>query len=204
MGRKLRLHFALVVALVLLAGGLCYWQFSQPRADLDGRRVAVLIGSGYYDSEATTPIDYLIKAGAQVLTVGPEQGAIAGSRGGTVEVTCALDEIDPGGIDCLVIPGGTAPLTLREDPRVIALVNACAAQGKLLAVVGRGARILIRAEIVSGRRMTTWSDTWQELQAAGAELLDQAVVRDGNLITTRGPDDLGRFCQAIAEALEQR
>lgn len=191
----------LLAGIVLIAGGGYYWWSGQPQVDLTGKTVAVLIGAEFYDVEATRPISYLEQAGATVWTVGPEVGEIAGSQGGRVTVTHSLEDVTAEQIDCLVIPGGDAPFALREDPRVIALVQGCAQSDKLLAVVGRGARILIKAELVAGRQMTTWTDTQQELVAAGASLHDQAVVQDGTLLTTRGPGDLRHFCAAIAQAL---
>lgn len=112
-----------------------------------------------------------------------------------------IDEVRVDDYDCLFIPGGYSPDQLRADPRFVAFTRDFVRSGKLVAAVCHGPQLLITADVVRGRTMTAWRTVQVDLRLAGASVRDEPVVIDGNLITSRQPDDLEAFSQAILDHL---
>jgi protease I len=142
-------------------------------------------------------------AGASVMIVGSGSKKSYRGKRGSAEVTAdaTADKVDAGQFDAIIVPGGYAPDKMRLHQPMIDLVRKANAAGKLIAAVCHGPQLLISAEVVKGRRVTSWPSVAVDLRNAGAIWVDQAVVRDGNIITSRKPADLPQFNEAIIEAL---
>lgn len=171
---------------------------------LDGLRVAVLATDGFEQSELEKPVEALKAAGATVEVVSPKGGEIQGmvhdDKGRPVPVDRLLADADPSEYDALVLPGGVAnPDKLRLEPSAIAFVRSFAEAKKPVAAICHGPWTLINAEAVEGRRMTSWPSLEADLRNAGAEWVDEEVVVDDGLVTSRKPDDLLAFCAKMIE-----
>jgi protease I len=166
-------------------------------------KIAMLLGEGFEDSEFSEPCARLKEAGHEVVTVGLERGKrIRGKHGRAMAtIDCTPDDVDPTTFDALVIPGGQSPDHLRTEPSMVSFVRRFAETDKPLAAICHGPQLLIEAEVVEGRDVTSWRSVRKDLENAGAHWIDRAVVEDGNLITSRCPDDLDEFCAAILARL---
>ena len=179
-------------------------EIPMPQA-LAGKRIAVLATDGFEQVELDKPVDALRKAGATVEIVAPEAGQIQGfehhDKGRKVAVDTTLDDADAADYDGLVLPGGVInPDALRLEPKAIAFIKSFATSDRTIAAICHGPWTLIDAGAVKGRRMTSWPSLRTDLENAGAEWVDETVVVDGTLITSRNPDDLPAFCDAMIEA----
>lgn len=165
--------------------------------------IVMPVGEGFEDSEFSVPCERLQEAGHTVLTVGVERGArIWGKRGkAMVTIEHIPDDLDPESVDALMIPGGYSPDHLRTEQSIVSFVRRFAASGKPLAAICHGPQLLIEADVVEGRELTSWPSVRKDLENAGAHWVDREVVEDGNLITSRRPEDLDAFCDAILERL---
>ncbi len=175
---------------------------------LAGRRIAVLATDGFEQTELETPVEALKAAGAEVQVVSPKPGEIQGmehdQKGHMVQVDCELDDADPGDFDGLVLPGGVAnPDKLRLMPKAVEFVRSFAEARKPIAAICHGPWTLIEAQVVEGRRMTSWPSLETDLRNAGADWVDEAVVVDEGLVTSRNPDDLPAFCARMIEAFAE-
>lgn len=174
---------------------------------LSGRKIAVLATDGFEQSELTEPKRLLEAAGAQVTVIAPgDAEQIRGwdhtDWGQSVPVDLPLAQAKPDDYDALVLPGGVInPDQLRTKPDVLALVKAISEAGKPVAAICHGPWTLINADLVSGRRLTSWASLRSDLENAGAQWEDREVVQDGNLITSRKPDDIPAFTRTLIEAL---
>ncbi|SDF93525.1 MULTISPECIES: type 1 glutamine amidotransferase domain-containing protein [Rhodanobacteraceae] len=174
---------------------------------LDGRRIAVIATDGFEQSELTEPKRLLEAAGATVDVISPGDATqIKGwdkkDWGKSVDVDVRLDDADAGKYDALVLPGGVInPDNLRTDEKVLALVKAIAGAGKPVAAICHGPWTLINAGLVKGKKLTSWPSLKQDLVNAGANWEDSQVVQDGNLITSRKPDDIPAFTDALIKAV---
>jgi protease I len=168
-------------------------------------KIAVPLAADFEDSELAVPRDRLRAAGHDISIIGARTGeTVKGKRGkehATIDATAR--EVDPADFDALVIPGGYSPDHLRLDGDVVEFVRGFCASGKLIAAVCHGPQLLIEADCVRGKTLTSWPSVRKDLENAGATWRDQEVVEDGNLITSRKPDDLEAFSRAIASRLEQ-
>lgn len=166
-------------------------------------RIAMPVGEDFEDSEFQEPYDRLQKAGHTVVVIGLEPGAeIRGKKGkstATVEQTAGDADLEE--FDALVIPGGYSPDHLRMDHDVVDFVRRFVESGKPVAVICHGPQLLIEADILEGRELTSWPSIRTDLENAGASWIDEEVVEDENLITSRSPDDLDPFCAAILDRL---
>lgn len=165
--------------------------------------IAMPVGEGFEDSEFSEPFERLQEAGHSVVTFGAERGErIWGKRGeAMVTIEHIPDEIDPGQFDALVIPGGYSPDHLRTNQSVVSFVRRFVESGKPVAAICHGPQLLIEAEGVKGRVVTSWPSVKKDLENAGATWVDEEVHVDGKLITSRKPDDLPAFTAAIAKQL---
>lgn len=171
---------------------------------LQGRRVAVLATDGFEQSELEKPVEALRAEGAEVEIVSPKPGRIQGyehhDKGRSVGVDQVLQSADAGSYDAIVLPGGVInPDALRLEPKAIDFVRSFAKAGKPIAAICHGPWTLINAEAVDGRKMTSWPSLQVDLKNAGAEWVDQEVVVDRGLVTSRKPDDLPAFCEKMVE-----
>jgi protease I len=174
---------------------------------LDGLRVAVLATDGFEQSELEKPVEALKAAGATVEVVSPKSGQIQGMEhkdvGRKTRVDRELSQVQPSDYDALVLPGGVAnPDELRANSEAVRFVRSFAEAEKPIAAICHGPWTLINAEAVEGRKMTSWPSLEVDLRNAGAEWVDQEVVVDGTLVTSRKPDDLPAFCSKMIDQFE--
>ncbi|HTM96089.1 MAG TPA: type 1 glutamine amidotransferase domain-containing protein, partial [Croceibacterium sp.] len=158
-------------------------------------------------SELTGPRDRLDRAGFETVITSPKDGEIRGWQhgdwGDTVKVDLELDEVSVGDYDALLLPGGVInPDKLRMDEKAIALVKAFAENGKPIAAICHGPWLLAEAGLVDGKTVTGWPSIRTDLKNAGANVVDKEVVIDRNLITSRKPDDIPAFSDALVTALQ--
>ena len=170
---------------------------------LEGRRVIILAEEGFEDSELMEPLRAMKDAGARVLIVGSGSKKSYKGKRGTAMITAdtTADKVKADEFDAVIIPGGYAPDKMRLHQSMIDLVRKAHDEGKIIAAVCHGPQLLISADIVKGRRLTSWPSVAVDLKNAGATWVDEPVVRDGNIITSRKPADLPKFNKAIIEAL---
>ena len=166
-------------------------------------RIAFVLGEDFEDSEFRKPYDALKQAGHQIDVLGAKGVEKVKGKKGKEEVTLdgAVTDKDPASYDALVIPGGYSPDHLRMDKDVVRFVGAIARADKLIAAVCHGPQLLIEADAVEDRTMTSWPSVHTDLVNAGAKWVDKEVVIDGHLITSRKPDDLPAFSKAILDQL---
>jgi protease I len=166
-------------------------------------KIALVLGQGYEDSEFRVPYDRLRAAGLDVDIIGPRAGEVlAGEKGREkVKADLGIDKAKPDDYDALVIPGGYSPDKLRADKRFVDFVLAFDRAKKPIAAVCHGPQLLLTARLVKGRKLTAWHTIQEDLRQAGAQVVDEEVVVDGNLITSRKPDDLEAFSRAILSHL---
>lgn len=172
---------------------------------LQGRRVAILVTDGFEQVELTDPKQALMDEGAQVEVIAPKSGSLRAWKhtdwGDSFEVNRALDDANPGDYDALLLPGGVLnPDSLRKDQRAVDFTRAFVEAGKPIASICHGPWLLINAGAVKGRRMTSYESLEADLKNAGANWVDEEVVVDGGLVTSRRPDDLPAFNKAMVEA----
>jgi len=169
---------------------------------LAGKRIAVLATDGFEQIELDRPVEVLRDAGATVEIIAPEAGDIQGfehhDKGRRVRVDKTLDHVSADDYDGLVLPGGVInPDALRLQEKAIRLIAAFAKADKPIAAICHGPWTLIDAGIVKGRKLTSWPSLKVDLQNAGADWVDETVVIDGKLVTSRNPDDLPAFCDGM-------
>jgi protease I len=171
---------------------------------LEGKHIAILVEEGFEDSEFIEPFHALKDAGAGIVIVGSgSKKEYSGKRGNTtVEADVTANQVNPRDFDAVIIPGGYAPGKMRLHQPMIDLVKKAYEAGKIIAAICHGPQLLISADVVKGRRLTSWPSVAVDLKNAGALWLDDPVVIDGNLITSRKPADLPKFNKAIIEALK--
>jgi protease I len=177
--------------------------------DLTGKTVAFLATEGVEQVELEKPMDAVRGAGAVVHLIAPDSEVQAFNhldKGDTFPADRKVSEADPGSYDALVLPGGVAnPDNLRTDEEAVGFVQAFVGSGKPVAAICHAPWTLIEADAVDGRRVTSWPSLKTDLENAGAEWVDEQVVIDdsgpGRLITSRNPDDIPAFNQAVLEAL---
>jgi len=173
---------------------------------LGGNRVAVLIEEGFEDSELAEPIKALKDAGAKVVVVGSgsQENYLGKRKKIQIKPNANADEVHATNFDAVIIPGGNAPDKMRLHPSMIDLVREAFDTGKIIAAICHGPQLLISADVVRGRRVTSWPSVAVDLRNAGAEWVNEPVVRDGNLITSRKPVDIPKFNKAIIDALKEQ
>jgi protease I len=167
-------------------------------------RIAVLIGDGFEDSEYFEPARALRDAGHRLTHIGIEEGEAKGKQGkATVRIDLTAGEASPDEFDALFIPGGHSPDHIRADDRIVAFAKAMLDANKPVLAICHGPQVLISAGAVKGRTMTAWKTVQKDLELAGALVRDEKVVVDGNLVTSRQPDDIPFFVDASLERLAQ-
>ena len=172
--------------------------------ELNGKRVAVLVEQQYQEMEVWYPVYRLREAGCKVTVVGPEAGQTYPSKlGYPCKSDKAAKEVRADDFEILVIPGGFAPDYLRRHDSVLRLVSGMVEQGKVVAAICHGPWVLCSTQALKGKRATCFFAIKDDVVNAGARYVDAEVVRDGNLITSRKPDDLPAFMQAVLQAARE-
>lgn len=171
---------------------------------LAGKKVAILAADGFEEVELTKPRKALDDAGAKTSVVSLKSGQIQGmnhaDKGATVAVDVTLADARPAEFDALLIPGGLMnPDTLRSSDAALEFVRHFFRQGKPVAAICHAAWVLIDAEVVSGRTITSWPAIKTDVRNAGATWVDQDVVVDNGLVTSRKPDDIPAFTEKMIE-----
>ena len=169
---------------------------------LAGKRVAILAENMYQEMELWVPYYRLREEGAEVKVVGADGArSYASKHGYPVTVDVQADQVSAVEFDAVIVPGGYAPDMMRRHAPMVKLVREAAQQGKVVAAICHAGWMLVSAGILKGRKATCFFSIKDDLVAAGADWVDQEVVVDGNLITSRRPDDLPAFCREVAKAL---
>ncbi len=178
-------------------------------ADLSNMRVLMLAADGFEEAELFEPRQALLDAGIQVtlasIKTDPIQGVVNDSeKGKTITPDVTLDQVDTEEFDALVLPGGVAnPDKMRLQERAVEIVEEFMDDDKIVAAICHAPWLLVEADVVDGRQVTSWPSVRTDLENAGADVVDEQVVVDDNLITSRKPDDIPAFNKAIIEALTQ-
>ncbi|VVT19625.1 type 1 glutamine amidotransferase domain-containing protein [Erythrobacter sp. EC-HK427] len=172
------------------------------------QRIMILSTNGFEQSELEEPKRRLEEAGYETVVVSPESGEIrgfsSGKWGDAVTVDLALEEAKAADFDALVLPGGQInPDILRMNEKAIALVRDFDAAGKPIAAICHAPWLLIEAGIVEGMTVTSWPSVRTDLRNAGGNVVDKEVAVDGNLITSRNPDDIPAFTDALIAQLRE-
>ena len=170
---------------------------------LKGKRVAILVEDLYQELELWYPYYRLLEEGAEVILVGPEAKTYKSKGGYPAKAQAAAQEVSVDDLDGVIIPGGYAPDRLRRYPAILKLVRGVFGKGGLVAAICHAAWVPISAGIMKGKRATCVSAIKDDLMNAGATYINEAVVVDGNLVTSRTPDDLPAFLPALIQVLEQ-
>jgi len=172
---------------------------------LSGKRVALLVEQEFEDTELSGPLTALRAAGAAVTIVGPVAGVEFHGKRGSAVVTSdtAAGSVRMKDFDALVIPGGHAPDKMRMRHAMVDLAREAMDAGKPVAAICHGPQLLISADCLRGRTLTCWPSIAVDVKNAGGLYVDKPVVEDGNLITSRKPDDVPAFSDAIIRALSR-
>jgi protease I len=175
---------------------------------IDGKRVAFLATDGVEQVELDRPWQAVTEAGGRPELVSLEAGEIQAfnhlDKGDTRQVDTVIDEADASSYDALVLPGGVANGDfVRADERAVRFVREFAEAGKPIAVICHGGWVLAEADVVRGKTMTSWPSLKTDLRNAGATWVDQEVVTDNGLVSSRKPDDLDAFCAKAVEEIAE-
>lgn len=170
---------------------------------LTGKSVAILLEQSYEDVEYWYPYYRFKEEDADVVSIAPEKREYTGKKGTTATPDKVVQEVKPGDLQALIIPGGFSPDYMRRSPEMVEFVKAAYEGGSVVAAICHGAWMLASAGIVKGRKVTSFHSIKEDLQNAGAEWLDKEVVNDHKLITSRHPGDLPAFCREILTTLDE-
>lgn len=178
-------------------------------ARLDKKNVLIIATDGFEKSELFYPRTELFDEGAQVSVASIKGGEIRSMEDDEwsepIRVDMTLDQVDPDRFDALVIPGGVVnPDKLRQQPKAVEIVRSFMSSGKPVAAICHGPWMLAEADVVRGRTVTSYPSIRTDLRNAGANVVDQTVAADGNLITSRRPDDLSAFTEALIDMIGRR
>ncbi len=175
---------------------------------LQGKKVAILATEGFEQAELTEPRKALDEAGATTHLIAPKAGEIKAwdekEWGATFPVDVPLGQANPGDYDALLLPGGVMnPDHLRQDKAAVDFVRSFFEQGKPVAAICHGPQLLIEADVVEGRRLTSYPSLQTDLRNAGAEWVDEEVVTDQGLVTSRTPADIPAFNRKMIEEITE-
>ena len=167
-------------------------------------KIACVLGPRFEDSEFKEPYDAFVQAGHDVRTVGLEAGVqIPGDKGKvTATMEKSFKDVKPDDFDALFIPGGGSPDKLRAHDAAVGFVKAFMRAGKPVLAICHGPQLLLTADEYKGRHMTAWKTVQGDLTKAGADVVDEEVVVDGNLVTSRQPSDIPAFIRESLNVLE--
>jgi protease I len=170
-------------------------------------KILIMATDGFEESELFGPRAVLLERGARVVLAAPDrkpiQATVLDDPGKTIRPDLTITEANAADFDALVLPGGLRnPDALRLNGEAIALIRAFNVAGKVIGSICHGPWLLIEADLVRGRRMTGGRSIRTDLRNAGADVIDEAAVTDGNLVTSRAPDDVPAFTEALIAAIE--
>ena len=168
-------------------------------------RILMIATNGFEDSELMEPRRRLIEAGAKLTLASLDTEEIEGDKGeARIKPDLAIDQVDADDYDALLLPGGTKnPDHLRTNAKVVATVREFAEAGKPVAAICHGPWLLVEADVVRGRRVTSWPSIRTDLRNAGAEVVDEEAVTDANIVTSRKPEDIPAFVDAFVALVEK-
>jgi protease I len=166
-------------------------------------KALILVANNVEDLEFFYPYYRLCEEGFYVDVASPDGGKIVGKNGYDFACNLSISEANADEYDLLVLPGGKAPETVRLEPEAVEITRKMLNSDKTVAAICHGVQTLISADVLHGRKATCWRGIRDDVKAAGAEYLDQEVVVDGNLITSRSPEDLPAFCREVFAAVRQ-
>jgi protease I len=168
--------------------------------ELENKSAAIFIADLFEDVELTYPYYRMQEAGARVFLLGKEEAhPYTGKHGITEKSDLSVRTADPSDFDFLIIPGGYSPDKMRMEPKFIEFTRKIHEQGKIIAAICHAPWVLASAGIIRGKKITSWPSLRDDLVNAGAEHIDEEVVVDGNIITSRMPADLPVFCRMIIQ-----
>ncbi len=177
--------------------------------DLNGKHVLIMATDRFEQSELFGPREILLGRGAKVtlasLATDPILGTVHDVPGRTIAPDLLIGDVDLGDYDALLLPGGVGnPDRLRMEPGAVALVRAFVDSGKPVAAICHGPWLLVEADLLRGKRATSWPSIRTDLRNAGAEVFDEPAVVSGNIVTSRNPGDVAAFTAALIELVEAR
>jgi protease I len=196
----------LVASMMMFLGCQSGTAVDQTTPDNYGKgRIAVLVAEGFHDAEAYMPIGYLVNQGYHITILGPERGTVKSYNSEfTITIDKAVTEVSPDDFLALILPGGRGPAVLRENEDVVNFVSEFWQTGKVTAAICHGPQVLVTARLLDGRTSTGTGGIKEEIEEVGATFVDEPVVVDGNLITSRNPGDLYVFSESIFKAIQQQ
>jgi protease I len=170
-------------------------------------RILIVATNGFEEWELFGPKQILEQRGAEVqlasLTLDPIQATVHDDPGKTIRPNLTIDQVNPDDFDALILPGGVRnPDALRIRGNVIGLIRDFNRQGKPIAAICHGPWLLVEADLLRGRTATSWPSIRTDLRNAGANVVDEPAVTDGNLVTSRNPDDVEAFTAAVIDLVE--
>jgi len=173
---------------------------------IQGRKILIMATDGFEESELFGPRDILLEEGAEVKLASPAsnpiQATVHDDPGKAIRPDLTIAEADADDFDALILPGGVRnPDALRTEEKAIALIQDFAKAGKPVAAICHGPWLLVEADVVRGRTVTSWPSIRTDLRNAGATVVDEPSVVDGNIVTSRKPDDVEAFTEALINLL---
>jgi protease I len=176
--------------------------------EISAARVLIVATHGFEEWELFGPREILHKRGAEVTLASPElspiQATVHDDPGKTIRPDLTLEQAVAADFDALVLPGGVRnPDTLRLNDKAIALIRAFADLGKPIGAICHGPWLLVEADLIRGKKVTGWPSIWTDLKNAGGNVVDEAAVTDGNIVTSRNPDDVEPFTAALISLIEK-
>jgi protease I len=171
-------------------------------------KVLIIATDGFEESELFGPREILLSRGAEIVLASPDikpiQATVHDDPGKTIRPDITLDQVRAEDFDALVLPGGVRnPDHLRTNETAVSLVRAFAEQGKPVAAICHGPWLLVEADVLRGRTATSWPSIRTDLRNAGANVIDEPAVTDGNIVTSRKPDDVPAFTEALISLIER-
>jgi protease I len=171
-------------------------------------KVLIIATDGFEESELFGPREILLGRGAEIVLASPDtkpiQATVHDDPGKTIRPDITLDQVRAEDFDALVLPGGVRnPDHLRTNETAVSLVRAFAEQGKPVAAICHGPWLLVEADVLRGRTATSWPSIRTDLRNAGANVIDEPAVTDGNIVTSRKPDDVPAFTEALISLIER-
>jgi protease I len=164
---------------------------------LNSKRIAIFIENYYEDAEFLYPFYRMQEEGAEVVVIGPHKETYSGKHGVPTKSDVSINDVKTTDFDALIIPGGYSPDRMRRVPAMVDFVRNMHLEGKVVAAICHGGWMLASAGILKSKKVTSFFSIKDDLKNAGADWVDQEVVQDGNLITSRHPKDLPAFCRGI-------
>jgi len=176
--------------------------------NISDAKVLIIATDGFEESELFGPREILLSRGAEIVLASPDikpiQATVHDDPGKTIRPDLTLDQVRAEDFDALVLPGGVRnPDHLRTNETAVSLVRAFAEQGKPVAAICHGPWLLVEADVLRGRTATSWPSIRTDLRNAGANVIDEPAVTDGNIVTSRKPDDVPAFTEALISLIER-